>query len=147
MSVSGSQARRPPVVLVVDDEPQIRAFLSLTLGDAGFTVRAAEDGAVALDLLKTLRPAAIITDLMMPRVDGWELCRRLRDATETATIPLVVISALQPAHAPGDAFFAKPFELDALLATLQQLTGEAAASDAQAGGQTRTASAPCATAP
>ena len=147
MSVSGSQATRPPVVLVVDDEPQIRAFLSLTLSDAGFMVRAAEDGAVALDLLKTLRPAVIITDLMMPRVDGWELCRRLRDATDTAMIPLVVISALQPAHAPGDAFFAKPFELDALLATLQQLTGEGTAPDANAEGEPFTASSSCATAP
>jgi two-component system response regulator MprA len=126
MNASGSDAAQPPVVLVVDDEPQIRAFLSLTLGDAGFSVRATEDGVAALALLRTCRPAVIITDLMMPRMDGWELCRRLRSASETASIPLVVISALRSADAPGDAFFPKPFDLDALLAALQRLIGGAA---------------------
>lgn len=125
MSANGSQAMSHLVVLVVDDEPQIRTFLSLMLDDAGFSVCAAEDGAAALDLLETLRPAAIVTDLMMPRLDGWELCRRLRAARETAAIPLVVISALQSADVPGDAFFSKPFELDALVAVLRRLTAEA----------------------
>jgi DNA-binding response OmpR family regulator len=118
MSASGSETGRPPVVLVVDDEPQIRAFLSLMLGDAGFTVYAAEDGVAALALLQTLRPAAIVTDLMMPRMDGWGL----RASAETAAIPLVVISALRSAETPGDAYFPKPFELDALVATLRRLT-------------------------
>ncbi|HZQ37390.1 MAG TPA: response regulator [Dehalococcoidia bacterium] len=122
MSASGSETGRPPVVLVVDDEPQIRAFLSLMLGDAGFTVCTAEDGVAALARLRTLRPAAIVTDLMMPRMDGWELCRRLRASAETAAIPLVVISALRSVETPGDAYFPKPFELDALVATLRRLT-------------------------
>ncbi len=135
MSANEPDAVQPPV-LVVDDEPQIRAFLSLMLSDAGYRVSAAEDGVAALGVLRTLRPAVIITDLMMPRMDGWELCRRLRSAADTAAIPLIVISALNAADAPGDAFFPKPFDLEALLATLRRLTGpagESAAEGTQAG--------------
>lgn len=146
MSRSGSAALRPPVVLVVDDEPQIRAFLSLTLGDAGFRVCVAEDGIAALAVLGTVRPAVVITDLMMPRMDGWELCRRLRSTAETAAIPLVVISALQSSSALGDAFFPKPFELDALLAALQRLTGSGAAPDSGAHEGALPLTQPCASA-
>lgn len=131
MSATGARAAEPPLLLVVDDEPQIRAFLSLMLGDAGYRVCAAEDGVAALALLRTLRPAVVITDLMMPRMDGWELCRRLRAAPETAATPLVVISALRPGDAPGDAFFPKPFDVETLLAVLRRLTGQA--DGAQAG--------------
>jgi|SRR5579871_5348327 len=123
MSASDQAAKRAPVVLVVDDEPQIRAFLSLTLSDAGFDVRAAEDGVAALALLQTQRPAVVVTDLMMPRMNGWELCHHLRASADTAAIPLVVISALQAADAPGDAFLPKPFDLEALLAVLHRLAG------------------------
>lgn len=147
MSANGSQAMSHLVVLVVDDEPQIRTFLSLMLDDAGFSVCAAEDGAAALDLLETLRPAAIVTDLMMPRLDGWELCRRLRAARETAAIPLVVISALQSADVPGDAFFSKPFELDALVAVLRRLTAEAGRPSVATPGQPLGHSQSCATTP
>ncbi len=136
MNADGQHAPRSPVVLVVDDEPLIREFLAVALADAGFTVCAAEDGVAALAALRSIRPVAVVTDLMMPRMDGWELCRRLRGAAETATIPLIVVSALQTKAAPGDAFLAKPFELDALLAVLRRLAPLSVASADGTVGQT-----------
>ena len=92
MSASGQHVGQPPLVLVVDDEPQIRAFLDLTLSDAGFNVRTAEDGVAALAQLRADRPAAIVTDLMMPRMDGYTLLKTLLGRGDLT--PAVVLTGL-----------------------------------------------------
>ena len=67
------------------------------------------------------RPEVVLTDLMMPNLDGWELCRLLRRRSETRSIPIIAMSALDVIEAQADAFLHKPFELDHLLNTLTRV--------------------------
>jgi CheY-like chemotaxis protein len=109
------------LVLVVDDEPGIVEFLRFALEDNGYRVTAAHDGRQALETLERETPDFVLTDLMMPRVDGWELCRRLRSERETADTPIIGMSAVEPGDAQFNAFLRKPFELDDLLRILDDL--------------------------
>ncbi len=104
-------------VLVVDDEPQVRATVREALAFEGYDVTEAANGAEALALLPTLRPAAIVLDLWMPVMDGWAF-RRAQLAAHPE-IPVIVLSALD---LPSDrleelravTLLGKPFDLDAL---------------------------------
>ena len=80
-------------VLLVEDTRAIRELLSLVLEDEGHEVVVARDGQEALDLLETVTPDVILTDLMMPRVDGWQLIAALRFDPVASPIPIVVISS------------------------------------------------------
>jgi two-component system response regulator MprA len=108
-------------VLVVDDDPSIREVLISALEDEGYEVRAAPDGAVALELLESWRPDVILLDLMMPNVDGWTFRTRQLAAGMADQVPVIVLSAgynLQRPSVEGlraTAVMAKPFDLDALL--------------------------------
>lgn len=80
-------------VLVVDDEPMARTLLRLMLVRAGFNVSEAEDGFDALDKVRKTRPDIILLDVMMPGMDGFSVCERLRNDTETASLPIIMLSA------------------------------------------------------
>jgi CheY-like chemotaxis protein len=108
-------------ILVVDDEPGIVEFLRYVLEDHGYRVHTSGDGQEALRVIDRERPSLVLTDLMMPRLNGWELCKRLRSDPTTHDIPIVGMSAVDPKGAPVDAFLAKPFELDDLFLTLHKL--------------------------
>jgi len=119
MNADGQHAPRSPVVLVVDDEPLIREFLAVALADAGFTVCAAEDGVAALAALRSIRPVAVVTDLMMPHLNGAELIAALRSesAVGARPLPVILITAADPgrARAAGaDVVLSKPFDLSQL---------------------------------
>jgi CheY-like chemotaxis protein len=109
-----------PLVLVVDDEPNIVEFLRYALEDSGYRVATARDGVDALAQVKRERPNFVLTDLMMPRLDGWELCRRLRQDRSMDGVPLLAMSAVASRGVDVDAFLPKPFEMDALLDALQR---------------------------
>jgi CheY-like chemotaxis protein len=81
-----------PVALVVDDSMLIRHTVCRYLEQRGFAVESATNGKEALDMLKTVLPDVIITDLMMPKMDGKELISNLRAMPQTAGIPVVMIS-------------------------------------------------------
>ncbi len=83
----------PSDVLVVDDEPANRQTLRYMLENEGFGVAEAENGRVALESLERTRPSAILLDLMMPEMDGFEFVARLRGREEWRTIPVVVVTA------------------------------------------------------
>ena len=83
----------PYVALVVDDSMLIRHTVCRFLEDRGFRVESAIDGAEALEILSELRPDIILTDLQMPRMDGHALIDNVQAKPETATIPIVVLSA------------------------------------------------------
>jgi CheY-like chemotaxis protein len=106
----------------VDDEPGIVEFLRFALEDNGYRVVTAHDGSQALAALRVEQPDFIVTDLMMPRLDGWELCRRLRSERATRTLPIIGMSAVEPNGAMLSAFLRKPFELDDLLQLLEQFS-------------------------
>ncbi len=81
-------------ILVVDDEAATRTLISILLQRRGFSIIEAGDGLSALQLLDTTSPNLIILDLMMPGMDGFELCRRLRARDQTAATPILIMSAM-----------------------------------------------------
>jgi DNA-binding response OmpR family regulator len=84
---------RKPVILIVDDEEEIRELCRVNLEFEGFEVVEAADGLEALAISQESRPDLIFLDLMMPRMDGWEVLRRLKEKDETASIPVVLLTA------------------------------------------------------
>ncbi len=111
-------------ILIVDDEGPIRSFLAMLLEDAGHHTQQAINGAQALQLIEVgERPDLVISDVMMPVLNGTELCRRLKGSPQTRPIPVILISAAGPRAAEGagaDAFIAKPFDLDAMEALIEK---------------------------
>ena len=81
------------VILVVDDEEEIRELCRVNLEFEGYEVIEAADGVEALAAATQHHPDLIFLDLMMPRMDGWEVLRRLKERNETATIPVVLLTA------------------------------------------------------
>ena len=113
-----------PTILVVDDEEPIAELLRAVLEDAGYRVISAADGQEALERLAEAHPALVLSDVMMPHLDGRALARALHADPALRAIPLVLLSALGAASVAGvphAAFVAKPFELDGLLATVARL--------------------------
>jgi CheY-like chemotaxis protein len=107
-------------ILIVDDEPALREILAAVLADEGYAVQMAADGRSALDLIATAPPDLVITDISMPRLDGWGLLTQIRQ--DDPTLPVLLISAIRPTLtgclAPATdqtAFLAKPFDLEDLL--------------------------------
>ena len=80
-------------VLIIDDEPMARTLLRLMLVRAGFQVSEAEDGFDALEKIKRNRPDIILLDVMMPGMDGFSVCETLRSESETASLPIIMLSA------------------------------------------------------
>ncbi len=112
-----------PRILVCDDEPQILRALRVILRDAGFEALPANDGEEALDVAAVSRPDAAIIDLVLPDIDGIELCRRLRQWTD---IPVIVLSAVgdedakvRALAAGADDYVTKPFGPRELVARLE----------------------------
>ena len=117
----------PPIV-VVDDDRDAREMLSEYLAFCGFAVHQAEDGREAIDVAERVRPAVILIDLMMPRMDGWEAARRLKTDASTRNITIVAVSACtQPgdqerARRVGcDEFVCKPVDLEYLAGLVNRL--------------------------
>ena len=82
-----------PKILVVDDEPEAVELVDFNLKQAGFDVVSASDGAQALKKARTVLPSLIVLDLMLPEVDGLEICKMLRRDPATAKIPIVMLTA------------------------------------------------------
>lgn len=118
----------PPRVLVVDDDPVIRQLVVVNLELEGFEVHTAVDGQDCLERIHEIGPAVITLDLMMPRVDGWEVASRLRDDPATAHIKVVVLTARaqeadlrRGARLGVDCYLTKPFDPDDLIGVIQRL--------------------------
>jgi two-component system phosphate regulon response regulator PhoB len=80
-------------VLIVDDDPDIRTLYRLVLHQEGLEVIEAESGQQALDIIQAEVPALVLLDIMMPDMDGYEVCRRLRANPQTAALPVLMFSA------------------------------------------------------
>ena len=80
-------------ILVVDDEKELTALVSLHMKMAGFEVLTANNGEKALDLSREETPDLIILDLMLPKIDGWQVCEQLRQDPATKDIPVIMLTA------------------------------------------------------
>jgi DNA-binding response OmpR family regulator len=80
-------------ILVVDDDRVIQQLLKVNLELEGYAIEVAEDGEEALDLFDEFRPNLVLLDIMMPKLDGWEVCRRLKQGVDSADVPIVLLSA------------------------------------------------------
>ncbi|MDV6014297.1 response regulator transcription factor [Haloechinothrix sp. LS1_15] len=128
-------------ILVVDDDRAVRESLRRSLEFNGYTVELASDGTQALDAIIANRPDAMVLDVMMPRLDGLEVARKLRSAGDD--LPILVLTArdtvsdrVSGLDAGADDYLPKPFALEELLARLRALlrrvSAEAAASEENA---------------
>ena len=118
----------PPRILVVDDEPSLRRLIERYLVARGFVVVTASDGAEALARMQEARPDLVITDVMMPNMDGWELAQRIRGDADFVFVPIIYVSALGGSkdrvhglQIGGDDYLTKPFELEELLLRVRRL--------------------------
>src|SRR5688572_7285500 len=114
-----------PRVLVADDEPLIRALVAIAFEAEGYDVDTAADGAEALAKTCQRVPQAIVLDLMMPVMDGWDFLAAWQGQPASQAVPVVVISAgnYQEHQAPrgAQAYLTKPFDIDRLVATVSGL--------------------------
>jgi CheY-like chemotaxis protein len=111
-------------VIVVDDEPDIRHLLRITLEQAGYAVVEAAHGEAALALVRRSPPQLVLTDWMMPRMNGGELIERLRADESTKGIPIVIISGTRAEQAGADAVVGKPFDPGELIVLVDRLIGK-----------------------
>ncbi len=117
-------------VLLVDDEPDALEIYAMRLEIMGYQVVKADDGEKALALAKTERPDLIILDLMLPKIEGFDVCRSLKFDDEYKNIPIVILSALSQSSdkkkamdAGADDYFSKPVDFNAFLKRLKELAG------------------------
>ena len=110
-------------VLLVEDDPALRRYLEVVLQRAGYIVMSAGDGLEAMKVLLTLQVDVIVTDALMPNLDGYELCRFVRNSDHLAHLPIILLSALDPKNSTDEseqvnAFLSKPVSPEDLLATI-----------------------------
>ncbi len=110
-----------PTVLIVDDEPAIVDLLSQLLEDEGYRVASAGDGLAAYEKAREVRPALVIADVMMPRMDGFALVDRLTAGEHP--VPVILMSAAVESRRRDVPFIAKPFDLGELLELVNTYLG------------------------
>ena len=113
-------------VLVVDDEPALRLLLTRFLEGEGYEVLSAGNGLDALDVVRTYGPDAVLLDLVMPELDGWEFLRTCRASPELADLPVVVMSATPNlgqslTELKVSGCLSKPFDLDSVTDALETI--------------------------
>jgi len=117
-------------IIIADDDLEHTKLVSLFLESKGFQVIPTIDGEETLKRVQEEKPALVIVDLKLPKIDGWRVCHQIKSNEETKHIPVIVLSGLivrsgeKNPDEEGDFYFPKPFELDELLEKIRELTRE-----------------------
>jgi DNA-binding response OmpR family regulator len=120
---------KPSTILVVDDDRNIRELISVNLRSAGYSVIVASDGNEAMEKIHAQTPDLIILDIMMPEIDGWELCKWVRDDPQLGNVKILMLTAKGTERDKligreifkADEYMTKPFEIDLLQQTVSRL--------------------------
>ncbi|MBW3572085.1 MAG: response regulator [Gemmatimonadetes bacterium] len=121
------QSPRPdaPVILIADRDQTVRELQRFFLDRAGYAVEFADDGEAALERARAAPPALVVTEILIPKIDGLALCRRLREDPATAGVPVIVFSILsaapRAAEAGASAFLRKPLVESVFVAAVNDL--------------------------
>jgi len=118
-------------VLIADDEPNIVASLEFLMEQAGFEVRLAANGREALEVVAAFAPDLVLLDVMMPEMNGYEVCQRLKSDPATRAVKVVMLSAkgrdverAKGLELGADAYVTKPFSTRELVAQVRAMLGE-----------------------
>jgi len=107
-------------ILVVDDDPEISSLVQYTLESLGHTVRVCDNGREVLDTLRSYKPELLVLDVMLPGIDGYSLAAQIAEDETLKTMPIIVLSALEPSRTMFQrfsqvaTFLTKPFNTDDL---------------------------------
>lgn len=111
-----------PLVLVIEDDPKGADLLRIYLTEAGYTVEVARDGAEGVEKIRRLAPAAVVLDILLPKLDGWAFLSQVKADPATRDVPIVIVSIIDQkgkGFALGAAdYLIKPVQKEALLRTL-----------------------------
>jgi DNA-binding response OmpR family regulator len=123
-----SKSGSPFQILIVEDEPALRGSMADLLTFSGYAVTVAKDGLIALQLLAAHIPHLVLTDLMMPGMDGYQLVKHLRSTPATSEIPIIILSGrtTQDGFDQGvllgrNKYLTKPFAFSELLSAVDEL--------------------------
>ncbi|HEX6627528.1 MAG TPA: response regulator [Gemmatimonadaceae bacterium] len=115
------------IILVVERDPNIRDLEAYFLNEAGFAVEFATDGVAAFEQAKKIRPDIVITEVLVPKLDGLSLCRRIKSDADLSRTVVLIFSILavqaRAKDAGADAFLMKPLAEQRLVDTVRQLLG------------------------
>ncbi len=118
-------------ILVVDDELDVQNILLFRLEINGYLVIAASDGEEGLEWIRKDNPSLVLLDLMLPKINGFEVCRMLKFDDKYKNMPIIILSALdkeedrkKAMESGADAYFLKPFDLEELLTKIKSLLAE-----------------------
>ncbi len=132
MNGSNTSYSCPEEILIVDDLPENLKILAALLRREGYGVRCATSGAMALRSAQLFPPRLILLDIMMPEMDGYEVCRQLKGNPATAKVPVIFVSALDTASQNervsaigGIGYITKPYQLQDLLIKVQRTLTQA----------------------
>jgi len=115
-------------ILVVEDEQALLTLQSMLLSIEGYTVEGVMDGQTALDVVETMKPDLILLDIMLPEVDGFQVCRQLKSNEATRHIPIIILTAKKSKEdlsmgeqVGADMYITKPYKTSMVIKAIQKL--------------------------
>ena len=115
-------------ILIVDDDPNIRELLKQVIQAKGYSTREAQDGMEALSLLKEIKPDLMVLDIMMPRIDGFDLAAILKNTPDLKDMPIIILSILEDKERGLqlgiDRYLTKPFDAEHLMQEIEEALGK-----------------------